>query len=498
MPIALNTPLLKARKEKRERGELLDEIKIEEMPETSSEVPEDPEEVTEKFEVGKTYKDKETGNVLTIEKRGTKRIYCYLNGEKESMYYRATIYAEKGTECVFLEDRDGNVLKFTAAKEEEETSVDFETTPVAAETLEEAKTMTRPEKKYELTYDDAMRYIKDCFAPVEKHHEHYKDERCANEVFAIMLNVSDKDMCKILKQLEPRIKEIFPDFDESSVLTDEQRMEYAKEARNTACWYMEVINGSNEQPLRRGYSEIADMWMDNWVNNHPDNMRYAPKKAEKDIEVREELRETSKEETAMTRTTMTVKELRAAAKAAGIKGYSRMTKADLEAALENHALTESIKAEYFRIEQKKLAEEVIDELRSAETSSEKKRILEEADNFTLEGIAIELGMTLPQMSDEDGLRERLIAVFVKPEATKTSGGIRENEILENSDEADENRRVSLEEYYEEKMRRDLNEFVKRLYGNDSEIEESADESKDAKTKAKKEAQTVSNSFICFI
>ena len=186
---------------------------------------------------------------------------------------------------------------------------------------------------------------------------------------------------------------------------------------------------------------------------------------------------------------VTVKELREQAKAAGIKGYSRMTKADLEAALENHALTESIKAEYFRIEQKQLAEEVIDELRSADTSSEKTRILEEADYFTLEGIAIKLGMTLPQMPDEDVLRERLIAVFVKPEATKTSTGLTVKEIREQADEEDENRRVSLEEYYEEKMRRDLNEFVKRLYGNDSEIEESADESKDAKTKAKKEAQT---------
>ena len=142
MPIELNTPLLKSRREKRENGETLDEIEIDETPDVSSEILEDTEEVTEKFEIGKTYKDKESGNVLTIEKRGTKRIYCYLNGEKESMYYRATIYAEKGTEYVVLEDRDGNVLKFTATKEEEETSVDFETTPVAAEILGEAKTMT--------------------------------------------------------------------------------------------------------------------------------------------------------------------------------------------------------------------------------------------------------------------------------------------------------------------------------------------------------------------
>ena len=120
---------------------------------------------------------------------------------------------------------------------------------------------------------------------------------------------------------------------------------------------------------------------------------------------------------------VTVKELREQAKAAGIKGYSRMKKAELEAALENQTLSEKVEeettmkqAEYCRTEQRKIAIEVIETLRAAETSSEKKRILEEADYFTLEGIAIKLGMTLPQMPEEDGLRERLIAVFVKPES----------------------------------------------------------------------------------
>ena len=126
-------------------------------------------------------------------------------------------------------------------------------------------------------------------------------------------------------------------------------------------------------------------------------------RTESKTETTTETTDKSKEETTMKK--VTVKELRAQAKAAGIKGYSRMTKAELEAALEFEAIL---------------------------------------GNRTL---------------------------------------------TDNIDEEDENRRVSLEQYYEEKMRRDFNEFVKRLYGNDSEIEESADESKDAKTKAKKEAQT---------
>ena len=193
----------------------------------------------------------------------------------------------------------------------------------------------------------------------------------------------------------------------------------------------------------------------------------------------------SKEESTMKK--VTVKELREQAKTAGIKGYSRMKKAELEAALENQTLSEKVEeettmkqAEYCRTEQRKIAIEVIETLRAAETSSEKKRILEEADYFTLEGIAIKLGMTLPQMPEEDGLRERLIAVFVKPE----------------SDEEDESNPVSLEKHYDAKMRKDFNDFVKRLYGNESEEKVEAQmqivksESDDARTKERKDARTV--------
>ena len=59
--------------------------------------------------------------------------------------------------------------------------------------------------------------------------------------------------------------------------------------------------------------------------------------------VETKITETNKEETTMTR--LTVKELREQAKAAGIKGYSRMRKAELEAALGNQTVTESPKEE---------------------------------------------------------------------------------------------------------------------------------------------------------
>lgn len=87
-----------------------------------------------------------------------------------------------------------------------------------------------------------------------------------------------------------------------------------------------------------------------------------------------------------------MKELRAEAKAAGIKGYSRMKKAELESALREVSEEEATMKheEYFRTEQKKVAREVKGELEAAETSTEKKRILEEAEYFMLEGIAIEL------------------------------------------------------------------------------------------------------------
>ena len=107
------------------------------------------------------------------------------------------------------------------------------------------------------------------------------------------------------------------------------------------------------------------------------------------------------EETTMTR--LTVKELREQAKAAGIKGYSRMRKAELEAALGNQAVTENSKeerkmtvSEYYRNEQSKLGRQAIEELRASKTATEKIRILEEADLFTLEGIARELEMALPK------------------------------------------------------------------------------------------------------
>ena len=137
----------------------------------------------------------------------------------------------------------------------------------------------------------------------------------------------------------------------------------------------------------------------------------------------------SKEATTMTRR-LTVKELREQAKAAGIKGYSRIKKAELGATLGNQTLTENVEeertmkqAEYFRNEQMKLARDVIDVLRATETSSEKKRILEEADYFRLEGIAIELGMTLPEMPEEEGLRERLTAIFCKTRSDKDKNRI---------------------------------------------------------------------------
>jgi hypothetical protein len=109
-------------------------------------------------------------------------------------------------------------------------------------------------------------------------------------------------------------------------------------------------------------------------------------RTESKTETTTETTDKSKEATTMKK--VTVNELRAQAKAAGIKGYSRMTKAELEAALELEAIL---------------------------------------GNRTL---------------------------------------------TDNIDEEDENCRVSLEQYYEEKMRKDFNEFVKRLYGKESEITES--------------------------
>ena len=152
---------------------------------------------------------------------------------------------------------------------------------------------------------------------------------------------------------------------------------------------------------------------------------------------------TNKEETTMTR--LTVKELREQAKAAGIKGYSRMRKAELEAALGNQAVTENSKeerkmtvSEYYRNEQRKLGRQAIEELRASETSTEKLRILEEADLFTLEGIARELEMALPQMPDEAGLRARLTAKFITSESTET-------EKLKNTSEVAEELRTAEKE-----------------------------------------------------
>ena len=135
--------------------------------------------------------------------------------------------------------------------------------------------------------------------------------------------------------------------------------------------------------------------------------------------IRTETGETSKEEKTMKK--VTVKELREHAKAAGIKGYSRMKKAELEAALSETIKEETRmkQAEYFMKEQSKLGRDVIAALRATEISSEKTRILEDADYFMLEGVARELGMELPEMPEEERLRERLIAVFVKPEETRT-------------------------------------------------------------------------------
>ena len=218
-------------------------------------------------------------------------------------------------------------------------------------------------------------------------------------------------------------------------------------------------------------------------------------RTESKTETTTETTDKSKEATTMKK--VTVKELRAQAKAAGLKGYSRMTKAELEAALGKQTLTETVEeettmkqVEYIRTEQRKLAQEVIERLKAAESSSEKTRILEEANYFTLGGIALEVGMTVPQMPDESGLRERLIAVFVNPESDEARTESTETELLEQADEDDENRPVSMEKYYEEKMRRDFNEFEKRLYGNESEMTETADESDDAKTETRNEARIV--------
>ena len=106
-------PLLRARREKRERGEVLDEIVIEESREETEGEKED-EAVTEIFEEGKSYGSEETEYVLTVERRTAKRIYCHLNNEGSS-YYRARIYAEHGSEILALLLPNGDEVKFYAS-----------------------------------------------------------------------------------------------------------------------------------------------------------------------------------------------------------------------------------------------------------------------------------------------------------------------------------------------------------------------------------------------
>lgn len=82
MPIALETPLLKARREKRKRGEELDVIEIEK---------ESAEEEGQEFQAGKKYKEEYSGAIATIKHRAYDMVSLELNyqGQKMPMQLRA-------------------------------------------------------------------------------------------------------------------------------------------------------------------------------------------------------------------------------------------------------------------------------------------------------------------------------------------------------------------------------------------------------------------------
>ena len=165
--------------------------------------------------------------------------------------------------------------------------------------------------------------------------------------------------------------------------------------------------------------------------------------------------ETTKEEKPMKK--VTVKELRAEARELGIKGYMRMTKGELKEAL---LIAE---VEYAARDGESMKQTTIEELRS------------EAKEIGVVGYKrmtrVELVKRLSDLRKH--FHSELEEKAEESETQKACDG--------SLAEEDEDSPVSLEKYYEEKMRKDFNEFEKRLYGNESEIAESAETSKDEAT-----------------
>ena len=110
MPIALETPLLKARREKRERGEELDVIEIE-----KESAKEEADEGIREFQAGNKYKEQYSGAIATIKHREYDMVSLELNykGQLMPMQLRAKIV--DGTEEIKASlnytDKKGNWKK---------------------------------------------------------------------------------------------------------------------------------------------------------------------------------------------------------------------------------------------------------------------------------------------------------------------------------------------------------------------------------------------------
>lgn len=64
--------------------------------------------------------------------------------------------------------------------------------------------------------------------------------------------------------------------------------------------------------------------------------------------------------------------------------------------------------EYFREQQQKLTDKAVQRLNEARTAAERIAILREYDYYVLEGLAMRIGLRVPQMPVESQLREMLI------------------------------------------------------------------------------------------
>ena len=150
---------------------------------------------------------------------------------------------------------------------------------------------------------------------------------------------------------------------------------------------------------------------------------------------------------------VTVKELREQAKVAGIKGYSRMKKAELEAVLSeqtvnadetteelskgielevdkvvkiecipskitDYHVNPNIPEEYYQEELGVLGRRAIAEIRACKDMAEMNRMIDETDYFILKSACKELKLILPEKPKDELLREMLKAIFQARTAIK--------------------------------------------------------------------------------